>query len=91
MSPDSLKKIDVKIVYCRPCKYMDRALDLARDILNYFEEANVELVQGDRGIFDVYINDELIFSRYIAKRFPEHQEILKEIGNRLQTIKAKSQ
>lgn len=43
------------------------------------------------GIFDVYINDELIFSRYIAKRFPEHQEILKEIGNRLQTIKAKSQ
>ncbi len=81
---DLNKKIDVKIVYCRPCKYMDRALDLTRDILSYFEEANVELVQGDRGIFDVYVNDELIFSRYSQKRFPEHQEILQEISKRLQ-------
>jgi selT/selW/selH-like putative selenoprotein len=81
---DLNKKIDVKIVYCRPCKYMDRALNLARDILSYFEEANVELIQGDKGIFDVYINDELVFSRYIQKRFPEHDEILKELGKRLQ-------
>ncbi|MEM0293768.1 MAG: Rdx family protein [Saccharolobus sp.] len=72
------------MVYCRPCKYLDRAINLARDILSYFEEANVELVQGDRGIFDVYVNDELIFSRYNQKTFPEHQEILKEIGKRLQ-------
>lgn len=85
LSPNDLnKKIDVKIVYCRPCKYLDRAINLARDILSYFEEANVELVQGDRGIFDVYVNDELIFSRYNQKTFPEHQEILKEIGKRLQ-------
>ncbi|TRM74509.1 hypothetical protein DJ532_12645 [Sulfolobus sp. A20-N-F8] len=63
---------------------MDRALDLAKDILSYFEEANVELVQGDRGIFDVYINDELVFSRYNQKRFPDHQEILQEISKRLQ-------
>lgn len=73
-------KVDVKIVYCRPCKYMDRALDLARDILSYFEEANVTLIQGDRGIFDVYVDDKLIFSRYKEKRFPEHEEILKKVG-----------
>ncbi|QXJ32410.1 SelT/SelW/SelH family protein [Saccharolobus shibatae] len=85
VSPADLnKKIDVKIVYCRPCKYMDRALNLARDILSYFEEANVELVQGDRGILDIYVNDELVFSRYIEKRFPESEEILKSIGQKLQ-------
>ncbi|MCH4816345.1 Rdx family protein [Sulfolobus tengchongensis] len=63
---------------------MDRALNLARDILSYFEEANVELVQGDRGILDIYVNDELVFSRYIEKRFPESEEILKSIGQKLQ-------
>nr|WP_256365655.1 Rdx family protein [Sulfolobus sp. E5-1-F] len=72
------------MVYCRPCKYMDRALNLARDILSYFEEANVELVQGDKGIMDIYVNDELVFSRYIEKRFPESEEILKSIGEKLQ-------
>lgn len=85
VSPADLnKKIEVKIVYCRPCKYIDRALNLARDILSYYEEADVELVQGDKGIFDVYINDELIFSRYIEKRFPESEEILKALSRKLQ-------
>ncbi|MBP1357161.1 MAG: SelT/SelW/SelH family protein [Sulfolobus sp.] len=85
VSPTDLnKKIEVKIVYCRPCKYIDRALNLARDILSYYEEADVELVQGDKGIFDVYISDELIFSRYIEKRFPESEEILKALSRKLQ-------
>ncbi|AWR96467.1 SelT/SelW/SelH family protein [Acidianus sulfidivorans JP7] len=71
---------NVKIVYCRPCGYLDRALELARSILMYFEDIKVELVQGKNGIFDVYIGDNLIFSRYEAKRFPEEEEILKEIS-----------
>ncbi|ARM77023.1 SelT/SelW/SelH family protein [Acidianus manzaensis] len=70
----------IKIVYCRPCGYLDRAIELARSILTYFDGISVELVQGKNGIFDVYIEDNLIFSRYEAKRFPEENEILKEIG-----------
>lgn len=70
----------VKIVYCRPCGFLDRALNLAREVLAYFEDVSVELQQGKNGIFDVYFNDKLIFSRYEAKRFPEEQEILKEIA-----------
>jgi selT/selW/selH-like putative selenoprotein len=76
-------QLKVKIVYCRPCGYLDRALDLARDVLNYFEGVNVELEQGKNGIFDVYINDELVFSRYKEKRFPFNEDILKEVGKRL--------
>jgi selT/selW/selH-like putative selenoprotein len=73
----------VKIVYCRPCGYLDRALELARDLLQYFENVKVEIEQGKNGIFDVYLNDELIFSRYKEKRFPENMEILKEVGKRI--------
>jgi len=73
-------KTHVKIVYCRPCGYLDRALDLARDVLSYFENTMVELEQGSNGIFDIYLNGNLIFSRYKERRFPQNEEILKEIG-----------
>ncbi|AWR98771.1 SelT/SelW/SelH family protein [Metallosphaera hakonensis] len=74
----------VKIVYCRPCGYLDRALETARDILQYFDDVKVELEQGKNGIFDVYIDGELKLSRYQLKRFPEINEILKEISNKKQ-------
>lgn len=73
----------VRIVYCRPCGYLDRALDLTKDILSYFEGVKVTLEQGKGGIFDVYLDEELIFSRFKEKRFPENNEILKEIGKKL--------
>lgn len=69
----------VKIVYCRPCGYLDRALNLAREILLYFEDVSVELQQGKNGVFDIYLDGKLIFSRYEARRFPEEEEILREI------------
>jgi len=72
--------VDIKIVYCRPCKFLDRALDLAKDILARYEQARVTLEQGDKGIFDVYINGNLKFSRYQLGRFPTSEEVLEEIG-----------
>ena len=35
-----------------------------------------ELIRGDRGIFDVVIDGDLVFSKYEADRFPEHEEII---------------
>jgi len=70
----------IKIVYCRPCGYLDRALGLARDILSYYQDTQVLLVQGEKGIFDVYLNGRMIFSRYEQKRFPDNMEILQEIS-----------
>ncbi|AAY79803.1 SelT/SelW/SelH family protein [Sulfolobus acidocaldarius] len=73
---------NVKIVYCRPCGFLDRALNLARDLLSYYEGVNVELEQGKNGIFDVYVDGQLIFSRFKEKRFPDSQEILKELSKK---------
>ncbi|ABP94746.1 MULTISPECIES: SelT/SelW/SelH family protein [Metallosphaera] len=74
----------VKIVYCRPCGYLDRALEVSREVLSYFDDVKVELEQGKNGIFDVYVDGELKLSRYQLKRFPEVEEVLKEIANKKQ-------
>lgn len=35
-----------------------------------------ELIEGSGGIFDVKLNDEMIFSKHEVGRFPENEEIL---------------
>ena len=42
----------------------------------------ITLVQGDRGIFEVRADDELLFSKKAAGRFPTHAEIVKAIRDR---------
>ncbi|EZQ10594.1 hypothetical protein CM19_03975 [Candidatus Acidianus copahuensis] len=81
------RRVNIRIVYCRPCKYLDRALNLSKDLLSYFEEADVTLVQGNRGIFDVYVDGNLIFSRFKEGRFPESEEILKEVSKKIKENK----
>jgi len=70
--------VEVRIIYCRPCGFQDRAVKLANDVLRELgvHEVSVKLVPGDKGIFDVYVDDKLIFSRYQEKRFPEPGEII---------------
>ena len=36
----------------------------------------VELKPGDRGAFEVFVNNQLIFSKLQEDRFPEHEEII---------------
>ena len=77
----------VRIVYCRRGGYQDRALELARDIITFFDDVSVELVPGDNGVFDVFVNDELVHSRFQTRRFPDSEEILSEVGRRRATLR----
>jgi selT/selW/selH-like putative selenoprotein len=43
----------------------------------------VESVRGDGGIFDVEIDDTLVFRKFEEGRFPTNREILAEISTRL--------
>jgi selenoprotein W-related protein len=54
-----------------------RAAWLAQELLTTFEQDlySVALKPGTGGIFEVTLNDELIFSRKEAGRFPEAKEI----------------
>ena len=41
-----------------------------------FPEAKFELIGGHRGIFDVFLDDRLVFSKHKEGRFPANEEIL---------------
>lgn len=38
-----------------------------------------ELIEGKGGIFDVHINDQLVFSKHLEGRFPDNGEVTKII------------
>lgn len=67
----------VEITYCTQCRWLLRAAWMAQEILTTFdtELGEVALVPGTGGIFEVRLNDELIFSRKEASRFPESKEL----------------
>jgi len=49
---------------------------LETELLRNLPEVEVELIGGHRGIFDVYCDDRLVFSKHREHRFPENDEIL---------------
>src|SRR5262245_61261592 len=60
-SPAVLRRkfMQVKIEYCVPCGYLPRATQMAEDIKKKYG-ADVELVKGDKGIYDVYVDGKLV-------------------------------
>ena len=55
---------------------------VAQEIMTQYQHqmASLMIISGDKGIFDVKVNDTLIFSKDAIGRFPEP----KEIGSELQ-------
>jgi selenoprotein W-related protein len=37
------------------------------------------LIEGSNGIFDVVVDDEMIFSKYESGRFPEDEEVVDKL------------
>lgn len=67
----------IEIRYCTQCRWMLRAAWMAQELLTTFEQelGGVTLVPGTGGIFEVWVEGELIFSRKQAERFPESKEL----------------
>ena len=57
---------------------MPQAASLAAE-LNDDLAIDVELVAGDKGIFDVMVDGQMVFSKYDTGRFPEPGEVTKLI------------
>lgn len=74
---NDLKKFDITITYCVPCDYSDYALGLTKELIkNYQHNINkLVLKTGSKGIFDIWVNDEIIFSKKELNRYPEPGEI----------------
>lgn len=71
----------LEIVYCTQCRWLLRASWLAQELLTTFptELAEVALVPGQGGIFEVRLDARLLFSRAEAGRFPEPKEIKQRV------------
>lgn len=67
----------VEIKYCTQCRWLLRAAWLTQELLTTFESdiGRVSLVPGTGGIFDVRLNNVIIFSRKEMQRFPESKEL----------------
>ncbi len=67
----------VNIEYCTQCRWLLRAAWLAQELLTTFETdlKAVSLQPGTGGIFEVRLNDAVIFNRKQAGRFPESKEL----------------
>jgi selenoprotein W-related protein len=70
--------ISVEILHCNQCGYRSRAIELAEELKKEFG-IEAALTEGDPGSFNVFVNGELIFSKYEEGRFPNPGEIVQKI------------
>ncbi|AOM83073.1 Rdx family protein [Salisediminibacterium beveridgei] len=48
------------------------------------EVSSLELIPGSGGVFEIKVNDELIFSKFETDQFPDHMEIINTLQRKLQ-------
>jgi selenoprotein W-related protein len=75
----------IQIEYCVQCRWLLRAGWVAQELLTTFqgEIGEVALLPGAGGIFEVRIDDDVIWSRTEAGRFPEMKELKRLVRDRI--------
>ena len=75
----------VEITYCTQCRWLLRAAWLAQELLTTFEQdlTSVALKPGTGGVFEITLNQQLVFSRKQAGRFPEAKEVKQLIRDQI--------
>lgn len=71
----------VTINYCTQCRWLLRAGWMAQELLSSFEDelAEVALRPGRGGVFEVHVDDVLIWSRGAEGRFPDIKELKQRV------------
>lgn len=80
-----MNKPCLEIEYCTQCRWLLRAAWMAQELLITFETelGGITLVPGTGGIFEVRLNNEIIFSRKEEGRFPESKELKQRVRDRI--------
>lgn len=78
-------KYILTIEYCTGWGYLGRAVALTRSILNDYKNdiSELKLLPSSGGVFEISLNDELLFSKKELDRFPEKNEIQDILKNKL--------
>ena len=72
----------ISIEYCAMWNYLPMASSLEVELTKDFPEADVSLISSGGGVFEISLDDDLIFSKKSLNRFPEDGEIKKIIMDR---------
>jgi selenoprotein W-related protein len=74
----------VEIEYCTGCRFLLRAGWLAQELLTTFEEelAEVALIPGHGGVFEVRVDGERVWSR-AEQGFPEPVAVKRAVRDRV--------
>lgn len=80
-----INKNHLEIEYCTQCRFILRATWMAQELLMTFpdELTALSLVPGEGGIFEIRLNNETLFSRKQAGRFPESKELKQLVRDRI--------
>jgi selenoprotein W-related protein len=76
-----LNKPRLEIHYCTQCRWLLRAAWIAQEVLTTFEQelGEVALIPATGGVFDIFLNGQLIWSRSDQGRFPDAKEIKQRV------------
>jgi len=75
----------VEIFYCKKCRWLMRSTWMAQEILATFDEelSEVALIPGTGGIFEIKVNDKLLWSLKDEGRFPDIKELKKLLRDKI--------
>jgi selenoprotein W-related protein len=75
----------IEFVYCTGCRWMLRAAWMAQEVLSTFEKevGEVALVPGSGGVFEIRVEEELVWSRAVDGGFPEIKQLKQVIRDRI--------
>ena len=71
----------IAIKYCAQWNYLPRASSLG-DELKKNLGAEIELVAGSNGVFDISLDGNMIYSKFEEGRFPQTEDILSRVSHK---------
>lgn len=69
----------IEVLFCAGWGYQPQAASVAEEIEKEYPQVEVECEPGSGGVFDVIIDNKVIFTKKNTGRFPERGEIVKLI------------
>ncbi|MFY8030858.1 MAG: SelT/SelW/SelH family protein [Devosia sp.] len=78
-------KPSLSITYCTQCNWLLRSAWMAQEVLSTFslEMAEVTLIPGTGGIFEIHLDGELIWERKRDGGFPDVKQLKQMVRDRI--------
>jgi len=75
----------IEFLFCNQCRWLLRAAWMAQELLTTFpqEIGEVAMIPGTGGVFEIRVNDELIWSRKEQGRFPDIKELKQLVRDKI--------